>query len=113
MRRSSPSPPHDVICDRPTTDIRPYVRPDRPVRIACTGRHYGRIARGRLHRARSGEGRLVVHLQGLRSDLTYEVRSADVGVIGSAGGDVLMQDGIELVHGDGSLAHVLVLTAQP
>ncbi len=59
------------------------------------------------------EGRLIVHLQGLRSDLTYEVRSADVGVIGSAGGDVLMQDGIELVHGDGSLAHVLVLTAQP
>ncbi len=60
-----------------------------------------------------GEGRVVVRLRGLRSDVVYEVRSADFGVLGTAGGDELMQDGIELRQIDGSLAHVLVLIAQP
>ena len=49
--------------------------------------------------------------RGLQSGVAYEVRSPDVGVLGTASGDDLMQDGIELVHQDGSLAHVLVLTA--
>ena len=55
------------------------------------------------------EGRVVVHLRGLRSDVSYDVFSADVGALGAASGASLMQDGVELFHTDGSLAHVLVL----
>ena len=40
--------------------------------------------------------------------------AADVGVLGTATGESLMQDGIELDHQQGSsLAHVLVLTVDP
>ena len=59
------------------------------------------------------EGRLLVRLRGLRGEIMYDVQSADAGLLGSATGDELMRDGIELAHADGSLAHLLVLTAQP
>jgi alpha-galactosidase len=59
------------------------------------------------------DGRVVVRPRGLRGDATYDVRSLDAGALGSARGEVLMQDGIEVVHGGGtSRAHVLILTAR-
>ena len=58
------------------------------------------------------DGRLIVRPRGLIADATYEVRSLDVGPLGAARGDALMQDGIELIHAGGSRAHVLILTAQ-
>jgi alpha-galactosidase len=58
------------------------------------------------------DGRLIVRPRGLLADATYDVRSLDVGPIGSARGDLLMEDGIELVHSGGSRAHVLLLTAR-
>jgi alpha-galactosidase len=57
------------------------------------------------------EGRVVVHLRGLKAEVIYNVGSADVGPIGAASGASLMQDGVELIHSDGSMAHVLVLRA--
>ena len=58
------------------------------------------------------DGRRIVRPRGLLPDATYDVRSLDVGAIGSARGDLIMQDGIELIHAGGSRAHVLVLTAR-
>ena len=58
------------------------------------------------------DGRLVVRPRGLRADATYDVRSIDVGPLGAAQGEVLMQDGVELVHAGGSAAHILILTVQ-
>jgi alpha-galactosidase len=58
------------------------------------------------------DGRLIVRPRGLLADATYDVRSLDVGPIGSARGDLLMEDGIELVHSGGSRAHLLILTAR-
>jgi alpha-galactosidase len=60
------------------------------------------------------DGRLLVRPRGLRSDVVYQVRSADVGFLGTATGESLMADGIELDHQPlSSLAHILVLTAAP
>jgi alpha-galactosidase len=58
------------------------------------------------------DGRLIVRPRGLLPEVTYDVRSLDIGAIGSAQGDLLMQDGIELIHAGGSRAHILVLTAR-
>jgi alpha-galactosidase len=58
------------------------------------------------------DGRLVVRPRGLISDVTYDVRSLDTGPLGSARGDTIMQDGIELIHAGGSRAHVLILKAR-
>jgi alpha-galactosidase len=61
----------------------------------------------------SGEyGRLVVHPRALLPEAIYDVRSLDLGPLGAVRGDLLMLDGIELVHTGGSRAHVLVLTAR-
>jgi hypothetical protein len=58
------------------------------------------------------DGRIVVRPRGLLPETVYDVRSVDLGPIGSARGDLIMQDGIELIHAGGSRAHVLVLTAR-
>ena len=58
------------------------------------------------------EGRLVVRPRGLVADLTYQVSSLDAGDLGTASGEMLMTDGIELVHADGSRAHVILIVAQ-
>ena len=58
------------------------------------------------------DGRLIVRPRGLLPDVVYDVRSLDVGPIGAARGELLMQDGIELMHAGGSRAHVLVFTAR-
>jgi alpha-galactosidase len=58
------------------------------------------------------EGRVVVRPVGLQADATYAVYSADAGLLGTATGEELMQDGIEIMHSATSRAHMLVLTAQ-
>jgi hypothetical protein len=59
------------------------------------------------------DGRVLVRPRGLRGDATYDVRSLDNGPLGDARGDILMQDGIEIMHnGSTSRAHVLILTAR-
>jgi alpha-galactosidase len=61
----------------------------------------------------AGEGRLIVRPRGLLPDAIYDVSSVDVGPLGEMRGDLLMQDGIELVHSNGgSRAHVLILKAR-
>jgi alpha-galactosidase len=60
----------------------------------------------------SESGRIVVRPRGLLPDATYDVQSLDVGSIGASRGDMLMQDGIELIHAGGSRAHVLILRAR-
>lgn len=56
--------------------------------------------------------RVLIHPRGLRTDSTYDVRSLDTGALGSIGGEALMRDGVELVPGDGSRAHVLVFRVE-
>jgi hypothetical protein len=56
------------------------------------------------------DGTLVVRPRGLQADVTYDVRSLDVGPIEAATGDVLMQDGIGVIHSGASRAHVLIVT---
>lgn len=51
----------------------------------------------------------VVRLKGLRPDASYEVESADSGVLGTATGRDLMELGVELQHSDNALGHVLFL----
>ena len=55
-----------------------------------------------------------VNPRGLVPDSMYDVYSADVGFLGTAAGESLMADGIEIVHAPGgSDAHLLVLTGTP
>ena len=58
------------------------------------------------------DGRLIVRPRGLLPDVTYDVRSLDVGPLGASRGDLLMRDGIELIHSGGSRAHILILNAR-
>src|SRR6185436_4285990 len=44
------------------------------------------------------DGRFVVRPRGLIADAVYEVQSLDAGPIGAGRGDLIMQDGIELMH---------------
>jgi hypothetical protein len=52
---------------------------------------------------------LVLYPRGLVPDATYAVRSIDIGPLGTARGDALMQDGLELTGNGVSRSHVLVL----
>jgi alpha-galactosidase len=61
----------------------------------------------------SEDGTLAVHPSGLDPGASYDVRSLDVGDLGPASGETLMQDGIGIVHVDSSRAHVLLLTRRP
>ena len=60
-------------------------------------------------RSEAGSERLIVRPRGLQPAATYDVFSLGVGPIGTARGDTLMQDGIELLAAAPSRAHVLVL----
>ena len=53
--------------------------------------------------------RVLLHPHGLRPDATYAVWSLDGGDLGTSRGDDLMRDGIEIVQGRTSQAHVLIL----
>jgi alpha-galactosidase len=55
-------------------------------------------------------GRLLLKPLDLLPDTVYNVTSVDTGEVGALAGAQLMQDGIEIVHTDGSRAHVIVLT---
>jgi len=55
-------------------------------------------------------GRLLVKPLNLLPDTVYNVSSVDTGEMGALAGAQLMQDGIEIVHTDGSRAHVILLT---
>jgi alpha-galactosidase len=55
--------------------------------------------------------RVQLYARGLLPDATYAVRSLDVGDLGTSQGDALMSDGIEIVQGRGTQAHVLILRA--
>jgi len=61
----------------------------------------------------SEEGTLHVRPHGLDPDAIYDIRSLDVGYIGAETGDTMMQDGIGIIHGVSSRAHVLILTRRP
>lgn len=58
------------------------------------------------------DGRLLVRPRHLIPDAVYEAQSMDSGIMGTASGAALMQDGIELIHAGGPRAHVVLLTAQ-
>jgi alpha-galactosidase len=58
------------------------------------------------------DGRLLVRPRYLLPDAIYDVQSIDSGPLGSARGDLLMKDGVELIHHGGSRAHMIVLRAQ-
>jgi alpha-galactosidase len=60
-----------------------------------------------------GVQRFTVKPKGLSPDTMYEVRSADVGVIGTETGDELAASGIEVSGSTSSAAHLLILTPQP
>jgi hypothetical protein len=55
--------------------------------------------------------RVHLYARGLLPDATYAVRSLDVGDLGTSQGDALMSDGIEIVQGPGTQAHILILRA--
>ncbi len=57
----------------------------------------------------SANDRVRVVPRGLRSGVTYAVTSLDAGELGIGKGDDLMSDGIEIVQGSGTQAHILVL----
>ncbi len=56
--------------------------------------------------------RILLRPSGLRADATYAVQSLDAGPLGTALGDDLMRDGIEVIQGSGTQAHVLILRIQ-
>ena len=58
------------------------------------------------------DDRRIVWPQGLIDDAIYDVVSFDGGTLGAARGDALMTDGVEIVHGVVSRAHLLVLRAR-
>jgi len=57
--------------------------------------------------------RVSLRLRGLRPDASYSVTSLDSGDLGTSRGDDLMANGIEIVQGSGTQAHVLVLRVVP
>jgi alpha-galactosidase len=72
----------------------------------------GRSALIFAFKGNDSDGRLVVRPRDLIAAATYDVRSLDVGPLGAASGDLLMKDGLELVHAGGSRAHVIQLMAR-
>jgi alpha-galactosidase len=56
--------------------------------------------------------RILLRPRGLRSDAVYSVLSLDAGDLGTARGDDLMRDGIEIVQGDGTHSHILIMRVQ-
>jgi alpha-galactosidase len=53
--------------------------------------------------------RVLLRPVGLRADATYAVQSLDTGALGTTTGDELMRDGIEVIQGNGTQAHILIL----
>ena len=55
----------------------------------------------------------ILEPRNLAPDTMHDVRSVDVGPIGSASGADLMANGIEVAMTRKSAAHILILTEQP
>jgi hypothetical protein len=55
----------------------------------------------------SAASRVTLKPQGLQRSRIYQIVSADNGLLGTATGEVLMRDGIEIVESPSSAAHVL------
>ncbi len=64
-------------------------------------------------RGESAPDRTTLRPRGLLIDALYDVSSADAGRLGSINGADLMHDGIEVIDGPVSRAHVLTLLANP
>jgi len=60
----------------------------------------------------SGVEKITVRPTGLNAATTYEVRSVDLGLLGTATGADLMANGIELIGSPVTAAHILVLSAK-
>jgi alpha-galactosidase len=56
--------------------------------------------------------RILLRPVGLRADAIYAVQSLDAGALGTAPGDDLMRDGVEVTQGTGTQAHILILRIQ-
>jgi alpha-galactosidase len=61
----------------------------------------------------AGAGGATVHPTGLLADATYQVSSVDAGVLGTATGAELMEEGIGINAASLSAGHILVLTPVP
>ena len=57
--------------------------------------------------------RVHVTPRGLQPDATYVVQSLDAGILGTTSGRDLMLDGVDVVQGSGTGAHILVLRRKP
>jgi hypothetical protein len=57
--------------------------------------------------------RVTVKPRGLDAAASYNVRSIDAGDLGNLRGSTLMEDGVEVVQGSGTQAHVLVVRRVP
>jgi hypothetical protein len=53
--------------------------------------------------------RLTVKPRGLDPNATYSVRSVDAGDLGTIRGSALMADGVDVVQGSATQAHLLVI----
>jgi alpha-galactosidase len=60
-----------------------------------------------------GVAKVNVKLSGLKAQTMYEVRSAEVGVLGIAKGADLIANGLDVFGSPTTSAHAIVLTAQP
>jgi alpha-galactosidase len=69
----------------------------------------GRVALIFAFQSDFSEERVVLYPRGLLPDAVYAVRSIDVGPLGVARGDTLMQDGLELNANAVSRSHVVVI----
>jgi hypothetical protein len=72
----------------------------------------GRMALIFAFKSDLSDERLVVRPRGLLAGELYSVLSLDAGPLGAERGDLLMQDGIELVNYGPSRSHVLILRAR-
>ena len=59
-----------------------------------------------------GVAQINVKPVGLEKDTTYDVQSVDTGLLGTATGEALMTDGIDIIQSPNSAAHILIVTAR-
>ena len=59
-----------------------------------------------------GVSQINVKPIGLQPDTTYDVESVDTGLLGTATGEALMTDGIDILQSPGPAAHMLIVTAR-
>ncbi len=65
------------------------------------------------YKANADQGSVLIKPRNLLSDSVYHLESMGSGDMGEWTGAQLMQDGIEIVHYDGSRAHVIIFAPPP